>query len=100
LVATIIYAFFITRHAYRWARVIIILENEYSDALEVHKRTLKTFENLLNMQMFFDSPTVKQTVIEVMEDVKLCQGATARIASVLTSHSKRKYVDEEREEGE
>ncbi len=92
------YSAFVSFHAYRWARVIFILEDKYSEALEVHERTLVTFDKILTMQMFFDSPSVKQIVMEVMEDVKDCKNATQSIAYTLTQHSKKKYILEKENE--
>ena len=88
------YSIFISFHAYRWARIIFLLEDKYSEALGIHERTLDTFEKLIKMQMFFDSPGVKRAVEEVMDDIKVCKMATQGIVSTLIEHSKRKYISE------
>lgn len=92
------YSVFISFHAYRWAKIIFIMEDKYSEALAIHERTLETFEKVINMQLFFDSPTVRQTVEEVMNDIKVCKLATQSIVYTLTEHSKRKYFQEKEEE--
>lgn len=98
LLLLLIYCIFISFHAYRWARIIFLLEDKYSEALDIHERTLNSFEKLLEMHMFFDSPTVKQTVQEVMEDVKVCKMATQSIVFTLVEHSKRKFFIEKEAE--
>lgn len=89
------YSAFITFHAYRWAKIIFSLEDEYSKALEVLQRTNLLFDNIMNMQMFFDSPSVKKVVEEVKEDVSLSRTAINGIIIKLTEHSKKKYIVEE-----
>ncbi len=98
IILLLLYSIFVSFHAYRWAKVIFLLEDKNSEALAIHERTLETFQKLLNMQLFFDSPTVKQTVEEVMNDVKVCKFATESIVFTLTEHSKRKYFLEKEDE--
>ena len=96
LILLFFYSAFITYHAIRWSKIIFSLEDKYSEALEIHQRTMKSLENILKMQLFFDSPAVKKAVEDVREDLKVCQMATQKIVFTLTEHSKRKYfLDEE-----
>lgn len=83
---------FVTYHAVRWARIIFILEDDLTEALEVHERTAATLEAMLKIPMFFDSPEVKKTVDESMQNVKLCLLATQRVVMHFTQRSKQRYV--------
>jgi hypothetical protein len=97
IVVTVIlflYAAFITFHAFRWAKIILEQEKFYSDVLQVHERTIATFDKLTQMQLFFDSPTVLQVVHEVMSDVKECRKATHGLIHILTQYSKRRYIED------
>ena len=100
IVLLLAYSIFISFHAFRWAKIIFILEDKYSKVLAVHERTLGTFEKLLSMQMFFDSPGVRQAVQDVMDDVKTCKIATQSITMTLIEHSKRKYISDEKDSDE
>ncbi|MEI6484553.1 MAG: hypothetical protein WCO62_14160, partial [Betaproteobacteria bacterium] len=55
LIALIVIVFY----ALRWARIIFILEDDLEEAIEIHQRTVNVLDNILKMQMFFDSPEVK-----------------------------------------
>jgi hypothetical protein len=89
------YSCFISFHAYRWAKIIFSLEDKYSEALDIVSRTRDGINNILNMQMFFDSPSVKKIVEEVKEDLKVSEMALSKIVFTLTEHSKKKYIIEE-----
>lgn len=84
--------------AFRWAKIIFILEDDFTEALKVHERSLETFDNVLSMQMFFDSPKVRETVIEALEDIKMCRIATQKLVQKFTERSKQKYITEIEEE--
>lgn len=89
------YSIFISFHAYRWAKIIFSLEDKYSEALKIVSRTKEEIDNILNMQMFFDSPSVKKAVEEVKEDLTVSEMAISKIVFTLTEHSKKKYIIEE-----
>ena len=94
----IAYSVFISFHAFRGAKIIFSLEDKYSEALAVLNRTEKAFDNILEMQLFFDSPGVKKIVEEVKEDVQTSKMAISKIIYTLTEHSKKKYIIEKEEE--
>lgn len=94
LLIFIAYSVFISYHAYRWARIIFSLEEKYSVALAVLERTDKTFGDILKMQIFFDSPSIRNVVLEAMEDIKSSKVAIGDIITTLVQHSKKKYIED------
>jgi hypothetical protein len=94
LIALIVVVFY----ALRWARIIFVLEDDLEETIEIHQRTVNVLENILKMQMFFDSPEVKAVVTETLESVKMCQLATQRLIQNFTQRSKQKYIRETEDE--
>lgn len=83
---------FIIYHALRWAKVIFLLEDDLSEAIEIHERTANTLEVIQKTPMFFDSPELQSAVKEALENVKICQIATQRLINSFTQRSKQKYI--------
>jgi myosin-crossreactive antigen len=83
---------FVVYHSLRWARVIFLLEDDLSEAVDIHERTVAVFEGLLKMEVFFDSPAVKAQFDAALEDVKVCQTATQKLIQSFTQRSKQRYV--------
>lgn len=79
-------------YAIRWAKIIFILEDDLSEAIEVHERTVVTLEAILKTPMFFDSPEIKAAVNESLENVKMCQTATQKLIQNFTQRSKQRYI--------
>jgi hypothetical protein len=79
-------------YAIRWAKIIFILEDDLSEAIEVHERTVATLEAILKTPMFFDSPEIKAAVNESLENVKVCQTATQKLIQNFTQRSKQRYI--------
>ena len=50
----------------RFARIIMIIEDDFSDAIEALEDTEKTLEKILAMRLFFDSKEVQIVVKEAM----------------------------------
>lgn len=84
-------------YAIRWAKIIFVLEDDLSEAIEIHDRTIKVLQNILEMPMFFDSPEVKSVVNDSLENVKACQLATYKLVQNFTQRSKQRYIREEEE---
>jgi len=91
ILLTIVLAF-VVYHAIRWARIIFVLEDDLTEAVEVHERTVAVFENLLQAQVFFDSPEIKAKYDEALQDVRVCQTATQKLIQNFTQRSKQRYV--------
>lgn len=87
-------------YALRWAQIIFILEDDLSDAIEIHERTVQTLEALRKTPLFSDSPEAMSAVNEAMENVKVCQIATQKLINNFTQRSKQRYVRLIEDEGE
>lgn len=90
-------------HLLKLARIIMILEDDLSESIESLQASEQTLEELLKMQMFFDSKEVKLAVMEAMQDVKIAKHAMTGLIRKFTQRSKQKYVsvkvvEDEREE--
>jgi hypothetical protein len=91
LATTIIFAVFL----YRWANIVFLIEDTLSEALAVHERTISTFQEILSLQVVFDSPHVKKAYEEILADVKVCKVATLKIVEAFTRLNKKQYIIEE-----
>jgi hypothetical protein len=76
----------------RFARIIMILEDDFSDAIEAFEETEKSFEKILGMRLFFDSREVQMVVQEVMSEIKANKTTISRIALRFVERSKQKYT--------
>lgn len=83
---------FVIYHALRWARVIFLLEDDLTEAIEIHERTAETLEIIQKTPMFFDSPELQVAVKEALDNVKVCQIATQKLINSFTQRSKQKYI--------
>lgn len=82
----------------RFARIIMIIEDDFSDAIEALEDTEKALEKILGMRLFFDSKEVQMVVQEAMSEVKNNKMAVNRVALKFVDRSKQKYnvvVEEE-----
>jgi hypothetical protein len=76
----------------------MIIEDDFSDAIEALEDTEKTLEKILGMRLFFDSKEVQMVVQEAMSEVKNNKIAVNRVALKFVDRSKQKYnvvVEEE-----
>ena len=77
----------------RFANIVLVLETDLSEAIEVHERSVETFDKILGMQLFFDSPDVRPILIEAQNDIKMCKFVTQKIIQKFIQRSKQKYVE-------
>lgn len=87
-------------YALRWAQIIFILEDDLTEAIEIHERTVQTLEALRKTPLFSDSAEAMAAVKEAMENVKVCQTATQKLIHNFTQRSKQRYVRLIEDEGE
>lgn len=87
-----VWAIVATFFVVRFATYVFAIENSLNDAIDVHHRTLVTFDGVLNTQLFLDSPQAREIFMEITKDIKLCKLATQRIADDFLRLSKNKYV--------
>ncbi|NBP56841.1 hypothetical protein EBU71_10005 [bacterium] len=76
----------------RFARIIMIIEDDFSDAIEALEDTEKTLEKILGMRLFFDSKEVQLVVKEAMAEVKNNKMSINRVALKFVERSKQKYT--------
>lgn len=76
----------------RFARIIMIIEDDFSDAIEALEDTEKTLEKILGMRLFFDSKEVQIVVQEAMSEVKKSKVSVNRVALKFVERSKQKYT--------
>ena len=76
----------------RFARIIMIIEDDFSDAIEALEDTEKTLEKILGMRLFFDSKEVQMVVQEAMSEDKNNKIAVTRVALKFVDRSKQKYI--------
>jgi len=79
-------------HALRWAKVIFLLEDDLGEAIDIHTRTVEALEGIAKTKMYFDSPELKMSVSEALENVKVCQTATQNLIHSFTQRSKQRYI--------
>lgn len=74
------------------AKIILLLEDDISEAIEVHEQASETLTKILSMQLFFDSQEVKTIVVEAMEDIKMARISLQKIIKNFTARSKQNYI--------
>ena len=79
-------------YAVRWAKIIFVLEDDLAEAIEIHERTVSVLETIIKTPLFFDSPEIKISVNEALENVKVCQTATQKLVKNFTQRSKQRYI--------
>ena len=89
-----------TYYAYRWAKIIMLLEDDLTDAIAIHERSVETLDKVIHTPIFFDSPEIRPIIDNALADVKGCKLATQKLVTTFTSRSKQTYVRvvEEKEE--
>lgn len=85
-------------YVFKFGRIIMTMEDELLNALEVHNRSVQTFDKLLALPMFTDSPQTLKILNEALEDIKICRGATLSIANTFEKigngeYSKIEYIE-------
>jgi len=76
----------------RFARIILILEDDFSDAIEAFVNTEEQLSKISEMKLFFDSKDIQAVVHQVMNDVRENKTIINRMAMRFVERSKQKYV--------
>lgn len=86
-------------HLIRFARIIMSIEDTLAGGLETFERTQTSLEELLKMQLFFESKEVQHATKSALDDVTLSKMAVSQVVKDFTRLSKQKYemvrVDDE-----
>lgn len=80
-------------YLWRFARILLILENDFSEATEVLQEAEQGLEQCLALPMFFDSPEVQKATLHALEGVKASRVALAGLVRTFTQRSKQKYIE-------
>lgn len=95
LITTIIFGILVVVEAYflwKFAKIIMIFEDDLSEAIEATNAVEDAIKQVLEMQMFFDSPEVKQATQNILEQVKICRIIIQKVIGRFTQRSKRQYI--------
>lgn len=88
------FSIYVTYKAYHWAKIVMIVEDDLSDAIQTLNDTEETMNRLLTMQLFFDSPEVKRVVEACLAEVKMAKFEVNKVTRKFVEKSKQKYVIE------
>ena len=76
----------------RFAKIIMVLEDDFSDAVESLNDVEATLEKILGMRLFFDSKEVQLVVQEALAEVKTSRLSVNRLIQRFLERSKQKYT--------
>lgn len=79
-------------YLYKFATIIMILEDDFSEAIEDLGDVEASVEGLLAMQLFFDSKEVKLAVQESLNEIKKAKVSVGNLIQKFVARSKNKYV--------
>ena len=82
-----------TFYLWRFARIILILENDFSEATEVLQNAENSLEEVLAVPMFFDSPEIQKAALEGMDTIRTAKLAFAGLIRKFTQRSRQKYIE-------
>lgn len=80
-------------YLWKFVRIILILETDFSKATEVLHDSEKTMEELIALPLFYESPEVQQAANEALKSVKSSKVAIGGLVHKFTQRSKQKYVE-------
>lgn len=79
-------------YLWKFSRIILLLEDDFSEAIESLEAVEASLEKILGMQLFFDSKEVKLVVQESMAELKTGKLTVNRLIQKFVDRSKQKYV--------
>lgn len=80
-------------YLWRFANIILLLENDFSEALGVFREAEENLEDCLSQPMFFDSPQVQAATMEALLGIRASKVAVGKMIHKFTLRSKQKFVD-------
>jgi len=78
---------------WKFAKIILIIENDLSNAIEVLQDAEKTMNDCLELPMFFDSPQVQMATKEALDQIRVAKVAVAGLVTKFVAQSKQKYIE-------
>ena len=85
-------------YMFRFARLVMVIEDDFSEAVEDLEDLEELLGSILKMKLFFDSPDVQAAVQTVLDHVKQSRTTIGRLAQKFVERSKQKYVIEVQDE--
>lgn len=82
-----------TFYLWKFARIILILENDFSETTEALQDAERTMNYCLELPMFFDSPNVQQATSEALDSIRVAKVSVAGLVRKFTQRSKQKYIE-------
>lgn len=76
----------------RFAKIILVIQDDFSDAVETLANTEELLTKILEMKLFFDSKDVQLTVHQILNEVRENKVAINRMALRFVERSKQKYI--------
>ena len=87
------WALIATIYLWKFARIILILENHFSEATETLQDAESTLNDCLELPMFLDSPEVQRVTMNALEGIKASKVAVAGLVRKFTQRSQQKYIE-------
>lgn len=82
-----------TFYLWKFARIILILENDFSETTETLQDAEQTLTECLELPMFFDSPDVQRAASNALNGIRASKVAVAGLVRKFTQRSKQKYIE-------
>lgn len=79
-------------YLYKFAKIILILEDDLSKAIESLEDVEASMQNIISMKLFFDDPQVQALVSHVMDSVRMAKFSVNKMIKTFTERSKQKFV--------
>lgn len=86
------------KYMLKFAKIIMMLEDDLSDAAETHKQASEIMNRFSELQVYTDSPEIARKLQQCREELQLSAMATEKLANTLTARSKQKYIRFEEEQ--
>jgi hypothetical protein len=84
--------FFSVKYMLKFASIIMMLEDDLSDAAETHKNTAEILQRFSELQVYTDSPEIARKLQQCREALQVGSMDIEKLANTLTSRSKQKYI--------
>lgn len=75
----------------RFSKIIMVFEDDISDAINALNVVEDSINSVLQMQIFYDSPDVRKEVDKILEEVKICRLSINGLIERFTARSKQQY---------
>lgn len=79
-------------YLWRFSKIILVIEDDFSEAVEALQESEDLITECLEQPMFFDSPDLQRRTIEALDGVKASRIVIAKLIDRFTQLSKQKYI--------